>query len=91
MVQIKDKVVLITGGASGLGFALAKIMSGKGAKVIAADRYPEKIKEADLPNVEAYGIDVTDWPVMENMFKHIAEKYGRLDIFCNNAGVFERM
>lgn len=83
-MRLEGKVALITGGAKGLGQAMAETFAREGAKVIAADM-------ADLTyeheNVEGVKLNVTDPANCEQVFNEIVEKYGKIDILVNNAGV----
>jgi 3-oxoacyl-[acyl-carrier protein] reductase len=95
-MNLKDKVVLITGAGSGLGKALAVAAGQVGAKVICAGRRKDKIQHtADEVN-KAGGMgtvvemDVTDLKSVEKGLK-IAEKVGPIDVLINNAGIITGM
>ena len=60
-----------------------------GATVIAVDLDISKIPET--PKIQAYQLDVTDWHGMKKMYETIVEKHGRIDVVCNNAGIYERI
>lgn len=83
-MRLEGKVALITGGAKGLGQAMAETFAREGAKVIAADM-------ADLTytheNVEGVKLNVTDVNNVQEVYDYVIEKYGRIDILVNNAGV----
>ncbi|MDX1652507.1 MAG: SDR family oxidoreductase [Brumimicrobium sp.] len=87
-MNLKNKIVLITGGNSGLGKATAELMIEKGAKVIITGRDYEKSKEV-AKNIGAlpYACDVTDDEQIDDLYKFIMEEFGRLDILINNAGI----
>ena len=83
-MRLAGKVAIITGGAKGLGQAMAETFAKEGAHVIAADL-------GDLaytnPNVEGYTLNVTDGAACKTLTDYVIEKYGRIDILVNNAGI----
>ena len=95
-MNLKDKVVLITGAGSGLGKALALAAGQVGAKVICAGRRKERIQQTADEVTKAGGIgtavemDVTDLKSVEKGLK-VAEKVGQIDILINNAGIITGM
>ena len=90
MVQVKNKVILISGSNSGLGLATVKRLAAADAKaIIAVDRNIDNLQILGFTNVKAYQLDMTDWEGVEILFSHIVKEYGRLDILINNAGLFE--
>jgi NAD(P)-dependent dehydrogenase (short-subunit alcohol dehydrogenase family) len=95
-MNLKDKVLLITGAGSGLGKALALAAGQVGAKVICAGRRKDKIQQTadEVNKVGGMGttmeMDVTDLKSVEKGLK-IAEKVGPIDILINNAGIITGM
>ena len=91
-MNLKDKVVLITGAGSGLGKALALVAGQAGAKVICAGRRKDRIQQAAEEVTQADGVglavemDVTDLKSVEKGLKQ-AEKLGPIEILFNNAGI----
>ena len=91
-MNLKDKVVLITGAGSGLGKALAVAAGQVGAKVICAGRRKDKIQQTADEVSKAGGtgtaveMDVTDLKSIEKGLK-MAEKVGPIEILINNAGI----
>ena len=83
-MRLENKVAIITGGARGLGQAMAIAFANEGAKVIAADMGEMSYSH---PNVEGVALNVTDSAVCEAFFKEVVEKYGTIDILVNNAGI----
>ncbi|MDD2797431.1 MAG: SDR family oxidoreductase [Bacteroidales bacterium] len=81
--QFIDKVVLVTGGASGIGFEIARAYANAMAKVIIADILPAK-QEFAFDFIHA---DVSSAESISTLFIYIKTKYERLDILINNAGI----
>ena len=85
-MEIKGAVALVTGGAQGLGLAIARRLADEGATVVVADRNAEAL--STLPQgVEGAAMDVTDSEQVKAVVAGIVERHGRLDILVNNAGV----
>lgn len=87
----KGKVVLVTGGGSGIGFAIAKHFLSCGAAVFICSRKAERIEKAvqelsPLGLVYGQVLDIREPDQVAKMADFIAEKAGRLDILVNNAG-----
>ena len=95
-MNLKNKVILITGAGTGLGKAMALVAGQAGAKVICAGRRKDKIQQtADEVNKAggmgtAVEMDVTDLKSVEKGLK-IAEKVGPIDVLINNAGIITGM
>lgn len=91
--MVKDKVTIITGAASGIGLAIAKVFLENGAKVVLADLNEDKlIQETDALKSQGYDcmpikVNVTDEQAVKAMIDQTVEQYGRLDILFNNAGL----
>ncbi|MBO0802507.1 MAG: SDR family NAD(P)-dependent oxidoreductase [Nocardiopsaceae bacterium] len=94
LFDVRGKVALVTGGASGLGYAFASILADCGAVVIVADRDAERLGKA-VSSLAAGGgdrvrpaeIDVGDGPAVEAAVDGIVGDRGRIDIVFANAGV----
>lgn len=85
-MEVKGAVALVTGGAQGLGLAIACRLADQGATVVVADRNANAL--AVLPRgVEGVMMDVTDSEQVKPAVAGIVERHGRLDILVNNAGV----
>ena len=95
-MNLKNKVILITGAGSGLGKALALAAGQVGAKVICAGRRTDKIQQTSYVVTKDGGVgtalemDVTDLKSVEKGLK-MAEKVGPIDILINNAGIITGM
>jgi len=91
---LADKSIVVTGGGSGLGLAMATAFASYGAKVTIAGRSPERL-EAALPEIRAaareegqadsFAADVRDPQQVEALVAHAAERFGRIDGLVNNA------
>jgi NAD(P)-dependent dehydrogenase (short-subunit alcohol dehydrogenase family) len=90
--QVRGKVVLITGGSSGIGLATAQRVAEAGATTIIVARDVEKLAEAKKAigavngQVVTYSADVTDPAQCEDLVKTLAANHGGVDILVNNAG-----
>ncbi|MGG1686561.1 SDR family oxidoreductase [Pseudalkalibacillus sp. NRS-1564] len=89
----QEKVVIITGASSGIGEETAKLLSGKGAKLVLAARREERLKELKQ-QIEASGgeaiyqvTDVTSSEEMESLAKYAYDTFGKIDVIVNNAGL----
>ena len=92
-MKLKDKVALITGGSEGLGKATAFLFAKEGAKVIITGRTESKLETA-VEEAKDQGLeidhmvgDVSDEERTIETVQHILDKYGKIDILFNNAGV----
>jgi NAD(P)-dependent dehydrogenase (short-subunit alcohol dehydrogenase family) len=90
---LKDKVALITGGGSGIGQGVAERFSLEGAKLALVDLNADGLKETAAicrqhgADVETFTADVSQTADVESFFAKTVERYGRLDICVNNAGI----
>jgi len=84
MGRLDNKVAIVTGGAKGLGQAIAEMFAAEGARVIAADMgeltYTAK-------NVFGYHLNVTDTQGVQAFYDDVVAKFGKVDILVNNAGI----
>lgn len=93
MSKIKDKVVFITGASSGIGEATAEILAEKGAKVIVTARREDRLKNLTEKinnnggTAELIKLDVVDKDAFKKAVDYTIDKYGRLDVIFNNAGL----
>jgi 3-oxoacyl-[acyl-carrier protein] reductase len=83
-MRLENKVAVVTGGARGLGQAMAELFAKEGAKVVAADMGEFNYTNE---NVEGYKLNVTDTEECKKFFDYVVEKYGRIDVLVNNAGI----
>ena len=86
--RLKDRVAIITGGASGIGFATAQRFAAEGALVVIADVDPTT---GEAAAAEVGGVfrpvDVADEAKVNALFDGVAAEFGRIDIAFNNAGI----
>jgi meso-butanediol dehydrogenase / (S,S)-butanediol dehydrogenase / diacetyl reductase len=91
--RFEDKVVIVTGAASGIGVATARRFSAEGAKVVLVDRQRQAREKvaAELPSDRTLVqlADVSDSAAVEGMVATAVKRFGRLDVLVNNAGVHE--
>jgi NADP-dependent 3-hydroxy acid dehydrogenase YdfG len=91
--NIKGKVVIITGGSSGLGENTARHLASKGAKVVIAARRLEKLEAIakDIKNdggeVAVVKTDVTSREDVKNLIATAKKEFGKIDVLINNAGL----
>ena len=94
--RLQDKVAIITGGATGIGRAASVLFAREGAKVVVADRNaPEGRNTVTLvAETGADGLfvetDVSKAAQVSNLMERAVERFGRLDVLVNNAGVLIR-
>jgi NAD(P)-dependent dehydrogenase (short-subunit alcohol dehydrogenase family) len=90
-VNFKDKVVIITGAAAGIGQAAAIAFAEKDARVVVADIEVEKGKQtSSLIGGDAFFIEinVANSESVKSMVKEVTKRFGRVDILVNNAGIY---
>jgi len=91
--NIEGKVVVITGASSGIGEATAVLLARRGAKVVLGARRLDRLKDlADRieqtgGNTACLQTDVTRRTDLDNLVKLACERFGRLDVLINNAGI----
>ena len=91
--DLTGKIALVTGASSGIGRHFANTLAGYGANVILAARRSDRLEQA-VDEIQESGssaswvkLDVTDQNSVEQAFSDAIERYGRIDIVINNAGV----
>lgn len=87
--RLDGKVAVITGGAGGIGYATARLLSARGAKVVIADIAEERAKALadELPGALAVKLDLEHQSSIQAMIATVIEHYGRLDVLHNNAAL----
>ncbi|MCD6398345.1 MAG: SDR family oxidoreductase [Candidatus Aenigmarchaeota archaeon] len=87
-MKLKNKVAIITGSASGIGKAIAKLFSEEGAKVVIADISNKGEKVAEKINGALFiKTDVRREESVKKLFEETVKRFGKIDILVNNAGV----
>lgn len=88
MKRLEDKVIIVTGGASGIGEASVRLFGSEGARVVIADIQDErgKVLAAEL-SADYVHVDVSKKKDVKKGIEYAIEEYGRLDCIFNNAGI----
>ena len=93
MKDLKDKVAVVTGGASGIGLGIAKALANAGTNIVVANIQENKAVQAATEltrlgvHTSAFTCDVTDRSTVERLADHAWAEFGHVDIIVNNAGV----
>jgi NAD(P)-dependent dehydrogenase (short-subunit alcohol dehydrogenase family) len=88
-----QRAAIVTGGSSGIGLAIARVLGGEGYGLTVAARRPEKLEEAvaglraDGYDVNAVSGNLADEALVQEVVRSHRERFGRLDVLVNNAGV----
>ncbi len=87
-MELKNKVVVITGGSGGIGRAMAKAFLAEGAKaIVLADLNPAAVTAAAREiGCDGMACDVTQESQIQALVKYTVERHGPIDLFCSNAG-----
>jgi len=86
--RLQDRVAVITGGGSGIGLATARRFRDEGAVVVIVDVAADAGKDAAKEvGGEFVAVDVTDEASVRDLFAHVVDEYGRVDVAFNNAGI----
>ncbi len=93
MGRVQDRVVVVTGGAGGIGAAACRAIAAEGGKVIVADLDAAAANDvarqiaADGGAADSIGVDVTDRSQVQAMIQKAVERFGELNVIFNNAGI----
>src|SRR5437763_1823247 len=93
MGRVQDRVVIVTGGAGGIGAAACQAIAAEGGKVMVADLDPTAARAVadvilgDGGVADSVGVDVTDRAQVRTMIETTVEAFGALDVIFNNAGM----
>ena len=87
-MNVNDKTVVVTGGASGIGKALSMRFAKDGARVVVADRAEERVRQiANQIQGLAVACDVAVEADIQNLVAQTETYFGPIDLFCSNAGI----
>ncbi|MBI4573084.1 MAG: SDR family oxidoreductase [candidate division NC10 bacterium] len=87
-MNLKDKVVVITGGSQGFGKALARFLSEEGSQVIISSHEKDDLESASHElGVDNFLANVTSMEDIKRLGEYAFKKYGMIDIWINNAGI----
>ena len=88
-MEVRDRVVIVTGGANGIGKALCERFHQEGArKVVVADLEESNARAVAAEiDADAFGVDVRDEQQIQAMVAEVESRYGTIDLFCSNAGI----
>ncbi|EAR01782.1 SDR family NAD(P)-dependent oxidoreductase [Maribacter sp. HTCC2170] len=91
-MRLKDKIAVVTGGARGIGQAVSELFAKEGATVIIMDLLPQgqAVAEGIIASggkAEYHSLSVTNKSDVEGVFSSVNDKYGKIDILINNAGI----
>ncbi|MCC2976284.1 SDR family oxidoreductase [Sphingomonas sp. PL-96] len=93
MSDTNEKIILITGASSGIGEATARLLAGAGARLMLGARRTDRLERL-AAEIEAAGgtvawqrLDVTDAASVASFVEAAADRYGRVDVLVNNAGI----
>ena len=93
MISLENKIVVVTGGGRGIGAAIGRHFAAEGARVVLASRNLTRLRQTalslnlDKKNHLIVQADITKRSQMRKIITSTVEKFGRIDIFVNNAGV----
>src|SRR5258706_9133720 len=86
-MNLQNATALVTGGSSGIGFAIAKVLIDSGVRVAITGRDEKRLyKSAEALNAVAVRADVTNEADVSRTYREVLQAFGHLDILVNNAG-----
>jgi len=86
-MNVKDKIILVTGGANGIGKALCERFTSEGAKNIIVADLQSAQKVAESIGGLAYKLDVSDETDVKKVVEQVLSEFGQIDLVCSNAGI----
>jgi NAD(P)-dependent dehydrogenase (short-subunit alcohol dehydrogenase family) len=89
-MQLKNKVVVVTGGAMGIGAALCRRFAAEGARGVVVADVEEAGAQAVAAEIGGLGVctDVSKEADIQQLVERVITEFGRIDLFCSNAGIF---
>ena len=88
MGQLDDKVAIVTGGAQGIGHAIAEGLAAEGARIVIADLRGAEEAAGAFPGGLGLTVDVADEAAVQRMADETVEQCGSIDVLVNNAGLY---
>ena len=87
--RLDDRIAIVTGASSGLGAHFARVLHAVGAQVVLTARRADRLDElaVDLPDAHVCAADMADEAERERLIADVLERFGRVDVLVNNAGV----
>jgi len=87
--RLDDQVAIVTGASSGLGAHFARVLHAVGARVVLTARRADRLDDlaADLPGAHVCAADMADEAERERLIADVLDRFGRVDVLVNNAGV----
>ncbi|MEM1000928.1 MAG: SDR family NAD(P)-dependent oxidoreductase [Bacteroidota bacterium] len=91
-MKLEGKNILLTGGSSGIGLEISRVLVAKGAKVMVCGRNPKRLDsaKAEIPGLLTTVCDVSDYEQIQALYHTSKERLGQIDVLINNAAVFRR-
>lgn len=91
-MRFEEKIVVVTGGAGGIGSAIAQRFASEGAKIVVTDVNADAASEiaAELQGAIAIGADIGTKAGCLGLIEETLSRFGRIDVLCNNAGINRR-
>lgn len=95
-MRFSEQVVVITGATGGVGQSLVKLFAAEGARLMIADQYPDACQQVcdqarDLGAIaESFAGDLRDRHYCQQLIDSTVERFGRIDVLVNNAGIIPR-
>ncbi|MBW3658009.1 MAG: SDR family oxidoreductase, partial [Actinobacteria bacterium] len=88
-MDVRDRIVVVTGGASGIGAALARRFAEEGAAHVVVADLDEGNAEAVASGISGSSarVDVSDGDAVASLVDHVLAVHGRIDLYCSNAGI----
>ena len=96
-MRLEDTVIVVTGGSSGIGLAMAKAFVAEGANVVCSSRTKETLEEAVASISDGPGraiaapANVRRWEDVQNLIETTLEEFGTIDVLVNNAAITQRV
>src|SRR5260370_10837234 len=92
-MKLKSNTILITGGASGIGYELTKQLTALGNKILITGRDQAKMDRAKaaLPKIHTFQSDVADPEAIATLYEEVTKQFPQLNILINNAGIMRQI